>query len=134
MRFFIWHLHRYVLAGIVSWGLECGKKDVPGVYADITEGLCFIDYATKCIHGKKYQQFYDYPQCTNWLEDLIATYVSICQTSIFHDLLNYIIYLLFFFRLESTHNGVDAIEGGLKKARDFSQACNGFIPRNPSFG
>ena len=79
------------MAGIVSWGLECGKKDVPGVYADITEGLCFIDYATKCIHGKKYQQFYDYPQCTNWLEDLIGKYVSNCQTFIFYDLLNYLL-------------------------------------------
>ena len=65
-------LNRFVLSGIVSWGLKCGKKDVPGVYADVTQGLCFIDYATKCMHGKEYQRFYDYPQCANWLEDLIA--------------------------------------------------------------
>ena len=64
------------MSGIVSWGLKCGKKDVPGVYADVTQGLCFIDYATKCIHGKQYQQFYDYAQCNNWLEDLIAKYVT----------------------------------------------------------
>ena len=70
--FFILNLNRYVLAGIVSWGLQCGKKDVPGVYADVTQGLCFIDYATKCVHGTKYQKYYDYPQCTNWLEDLIS--------------------------------------------------------------
>ena len=69
---YLLNLNRYVLAGIVSWGLECGKKDVPGVYADVTQGLCFIDYATKCMHGKEYQRFYDYPQCANWLEDLIA--------------------------------------------------------------
>ena len=74
--------YRFVLSGIVSWGLECGKKDVPGVYADVAQGLCFIDYATKCIHGKKYQQFYDYPQCTNWLVDLLAMYVLIYVTSI----------------------------------------------------
>ena len=82
-------LNRFVLSGIVSWGLKCGKKDVPGVYADVTQGLCFIDYVTKCIHGDKYQQFYVYPQCNNWLEDLIAKYVLICETSIFSDLLNY---------------------------------------------
>ena len=103
------------MAGIVSWGLECGKKDVPGVYADITEGLCFIDYATKCIHGKKYQQFYDYPQCTNWLEDLIAKYVSICQTSIFYDLLNYIIYLLFFSGWNPLIMELMLLKGVLKK-------------------
>ena len=118
------------MSGIVSWGLECGKKDVPGVYADVTQGLCFIDYATKCVHGTKYQKYYDYPQCTNWLEDLIAKY----ETSIFSDFMKYISskYLCphySIFRLESTHNGFDAIEGSLKKARDFSVSCNGFDTR-----
>ena len=64
------------MSGIVSWGLMCGKKNVPGVYADVTQGLCFIDWATKCLHGDKYQQYYDYPQCNNWLENLIARCVE----------------------------------------------------------
>ena len=64
------------MSGIVSWGLMCGKKNVPGVYADVTQGLCFIDWATKCLHGDKYQQYYDYPQCNNWLENLIARCVA----------------------------------------------------------
>ena len=62
------------MAGIVSWGLGCHKKETPGVYADITQGLCFIHWDTQCKHNDKYQQYYDYPQCKNWLEDLIAKY------------------------------------------------------------
>merc|ERR1712051_606119 len=42
---------QYVQTGITSWGIECGKKDVPGVYADVQKGLCFIDYATRCGLG-----------------------------------------------------------------------------------
>ena len=26
---------RWVLSGIVSWGLGCGEKDVPGVYVEV---------------------------------------------------------------------------------------------------
>ena len=63
------------MAGLVSWGLGCHKKETPGVYADITQGLCFIHWDTQCKHNDKYQQYYDYPQCKNWLEDLIVKYV-----------------------------------------------------------
>lgn len=46
----------YYQTGIVAWGVECGKKDIPGVYADVNEGLCFIDWATKCHFGESNQQ------------------------------------------------------------------------------
>ena len=46
----------FLQTGIVAWGVECGKKDIPGVYADVNEGLCFIDWATKCHFGESNQQ------------------------------------------------------------------------------
>ena len=39
---------RYVQIGIVAIGLECGLPDVPGIYASIPQGLCFIKWATQC--------------------------------------------------------------------------------------
>ena len=60
------------MTGIISWGINCGKKDVPGVYASVQKALCFIDFATKCKHGKKYTDFYDYEEhCNSWVEDTI---------------------------------------------------------------
>ena len=52
-------------------GLGCGRP-IPGVYADITQGLCFIHAATKCIQGDKYEKYYYYPQCDDWLDTLVA--------------------------------------------------------------
>ena len=48
------------MAGVIAWGVGCGEEDIPGVYAAVTDGLCFIDWATKCKHGDKFNQFYDY--------------------------------------------------------------------------
>jgi hypothetical protein len=41
---------QYEQAGIVAWGLGCGEN-TPGVYADVTLALRFIDWATKCVDG-----------------------------------------------------------------------------------
>lgn len=41
---------QYEQAGIVAWGLGCGSE-TPGVYADVTKALQFIDWATKCQDG-----------------------------------------------------------------------------------
>ena len=62
--------NRYILAGITSWGIECGKKDHPGAYTAVTEGLCFIHWAVKCKHGEKYKSYIDYTKyCHNWLSE-----------------------------------------------------------------
>lgn len=37
---------RYSLAGLVSWGIDCGSNDVPGVYVRTVKYLDWISYAT----------------------------------------------------------------------------------------
>jgi len=32
--------------GIVAWGVGCGDE-IPGVYANVSQALCFIDWATR---------------------------------------------------------------------------------------
>ena len=59
------------MAGTVAWGLGCERQN-PGVYADITQGLCFIHWDTKCKHNDKYAEYFNYPECDNWLENEIA--------------------------------------------------------------
>jgi secreted trypsin-like serine protease len=61
-----------MLTGIISWGIGCGTAGVPGVYGSVQKALCFIDYATKCKHGKKYTNFYDYKEdCSYWIDETI---------------------------------------------------------------
>merc|ERR1712241_1080564 len=59
----------FIQVGITSWGVGCGAIDVPGVYASIPSSLCFIDWATKCVHGNKYSSdYYDIQGCDTWVE------------------------------------------------------------------
>ncbi|KAB0805006.1 hypothetical protein PPYR_01976 [Photinus pyralis] len=34
---------RFYQAGIVAWGIDCGKEDVPGAYADVAKAMDWID-------------------------------------------------------------------------------------------
>ena len=74
--FFIYQ-KSFVLSGITSWGIGCGDEDVPGVYADVSKAICFIDFATKCQHDNKYQEYYDYSEkCNDWIDKEIQRYVK----------------------------------------------------------
>lgn len=57
---------KYVQAGIVAWGVGCGKDGIPGVYADIKGAMCFIDWAAGCMSGR---DSCPHPKCNGWLEE-----------------------------------------------------------------
>ncbi len=57
---------QYVQAGIVGWGVGCGKEGIPGVYTDISSQLCYIDWATRCLHGDRYPE--PILECDDWAD------------------------------------------------------------------
>jgi len=63
---------QYVQTGIVAWGLGCGS-DIPGVYANVSDALCYIDWATKCVHGQD-ADFYGYNGCRDWAKRQYCQY------------------------------------------------------------
>jgi len=67
---------KHVLAGVVAWGIGCGKPNVPGVYAAVADVVCWIDWVTKCKHGNDFGYFYNYPQCDNWIDTEIFSLES----------------------------------------------------------
>ncbi|XP_040571487.1 phenoloxidase-activating factor 2 [Lepeophtheirus salmonis] len=58
---------RYVQAGIVAWGINCGVEGNPGVYANVADGLCFIHWATRC--KTELQNYFQISGCENWVHD-----------------------------------------------------------------
>lgn len=48
---------RWVQAGIVSWGIGCGEKGVPAVYADVSRASCWIDYEVSRTFGSYKSHF-----------------------------------------------------------------------------
>ena len=56
--------------GIIAFGIGCGNKEIPDVFASVHSALCFIDHDVKCKHGKKYISHFDYQKdCKTWFSD-----------------------------------------------------------------
>ncbi len=56
---------------MVSWGLGCGEAGVPGVYAGVAHGVCWIDYAVSChlSTNATTSSFFGYgEECQEWME------------------------------------------------------------------
>ena len=63
---------RYVLVGVTAWGVRpCGKKDQPGIYASVSDSLCFIFWSSECYSGSNPFQDFE-PYCKTWIEDEIS--------------------------------------------------------------
>merc|ERR1712076_14046 len=67
----------YIQAGIVAWGIGCGEDGTPGVYADVSQAVCWIDQAVSCYYGglvtepqENFPSYFGYTsdQCQVWLE------------------------------------------------------------------
>jgi secreted trypsin-like serine protease len=68
----------YVQAGIVAWGIGCGEDNTPGVYASVSKGVCWIDYAMTRHYGQLSGDFTSYwgysaQQCQVWMDQEIAS-------------------------------------------------------------
>jgi len=64
----------YEQAGIVAWGIGCGDT-LPGVYADVSDAVCWIDYAMTCYYGQSNSYLsYDEAQCGTWLNNKLSTF------------------------------------------------------------
>jgi len=68
----------YVQSGIVAWGIGCGEDNTPGVYASVSKGVCWIDYAMTCHYGQKSGDFSSYwgysaSQCQTWMDQELAS-------------------------------------------------------------
>jgi len=66
----------FVQAGVVAWGIGCGEDGTPGVYAAVSQSVCWIDYAMTCYYGKTsgiFSSYWGYPAgvCGAWLEQRV---------------------------------------------------------------
>ena len=74
---------RYLLAGIISWGVSCGEKDVPGVYASVDYALPFIAWDNFCHYGNAYSKYVNFPQHNNWIDQEIDELRSITGAGVY---------------------------------------------------
>ena len=87
------------------------------------DGLCFIDWATKCVDGNKFTDFYNVKSCDNWIDqelDRLSRRIRLLER---RDLPK----LTEGQRLK-TVNELDDTRGYLKKAEALKLSC-GTVPR-----
>merc|ERR1712200_288039 len=54
-------------------GIGCGEDNTPGVYASVSKGVCWIDYAMTCQFSQQsgsYSSYWGYSaqQCQTWMD------------------------------------------------------------------
>ena len=59
------------MVGVISWGVSCGEKNVPGVYASVPNALDFISWDIYCKYGNEYQDYYDVSSYKSWIQNEI---------------------------------------------------------------
>merc|ERR1719147_574882 len=66
--------YTYIQTGVVAWGIGCGENNVPGVYASVSEAVCWIDLAMSCRTNGGSSSYWGYGrQCQNWWDTLHNT-------------------------------------------------------------
>jgi len=67
----------YVQAGVVAWGVGCGEDGTPGVYAAVSQAVCWIDYVMSWHYGAQSNDYSSYwgfshSTCGNWMNNKVA--------------------------------------------------------------
>merc|ERR1711872_1002923 len=65
--------YTYIQAGVVAWGIGCGEDNIPGVYASVSESVCWIDLAMSCKAGITTSYWGYGRECQQWMDGLRNT-------------------------------------------------------------
>jgi len=65
--------YTYIQTGVVAWGIGCGEDNVPGVYASVSQAVCWIDLAMSCKAGSSSSYWGYGRECQDWWDTLHTT-------------------------------------------------------------